>query len=127
VSSSPDRPIVGTKHEEELCNGDMAPGVEPWLTQGEPPSHRMDVDDVRVSISICAGHGLHSTPRNDETLRTLKLRVYSTLHTMATATRESREMRIKQLHPDTMDADVGKPTCGLAIRGNRIHVVHRGT
>ena len=29
MSSSTDRPNVGTKHEEELCNSDMAPGVEP--------------------------------------------------------------------------------------------------
>jgi len=40
-------------------------------------------------------------PGNDETLRTCKLRVYATLHTVVAATRESREMRIKQLHPDT--------------------------
>jgi len=26
-----------------------------------------------------------------------------------------------------MDAGVGKPTYGLGIRGNRIHVVHRVT
>ena len=61
----------------------------------------MDTDYVRVSITICAGHGPHSTPGNDETLRTFQLRIYNTLHTMATVTRESREMRIKQLHPET--------------------------
>ena len=37
VSSSPDRPNVDTKHEKELCNSDMAPGVEPGWTQEEPP------------------------------------------------------------------------------------------
>jgi hypothetical protein len=63
VSSSPDRPNVDTKHEEELYNNDIAPGVEPGWSQGEPPSHRTDTDDVRVSILICAGHGLHSTPQ----------------------------------------------------------------
>ena len=47
-------------------------------------------------------------PGNDETLRTFKLRVYNTLHTMAAATRESREMRIKQLHPDTQWIQVWK-------------------
>ena len=45
---------------------------------------------------------------NDETLRTFKLRVYNTLHTMAAATRESREMRITQLHPDTQWMQVWK-------------------
>jgi len=47
-------------------------------------------------------------PGNDETLRTLKLRVYNTLYTMAAATRESREIRIKQLHPDTQWMQVWK-------------------
>jgi len=37
IENSPDRPNVGTKHEEELCNSDMAPGVEPRWTQGELP------------------------------------------------------------------------------------------
>jgi len=37
VSSYPDRPNVGTEHEEELCNTDMALVVEPGWTQGEPP------------------------------------------------------------------------------------------
>ena len=37
MSSSPDRPNVDTKHEEELCNINMAPGVEPGWTHGEPP------------------------------------------------------------------------------------------
>jgi len=110
VSSSPDRPNVGTKREEELCNSDLAPGVEPGGTQGEPPSHRTDTDDVRVSIPICTGHGLHSIPLpgNDEALRTFKLRVYNTVGTMAAATRESREMRIKLLHPDTQWMQVWK-------------------
>jgi len=63
VSSSPDRPNVGTKHEEELRNSDIAPGVERGWTQGEPLLHMTDTDDVRLSISICAGHGLHSTTR----------------------------------------------------------------
>jgi len=47
-------------------------------------------------------------PGNDETLRTFKLRVYHTVHTLAAATRESREMRIKQLHPDTQWMQVWK-------------------
>jgi hypothetical protein len=47
-------------------------------------------------------------PGNDKTLWTFKLRVYNTLHTMAAATRESREMRIKQLHPDTQWMQVWK-------------------
>jgi len=47
-------------------------------------------------------------PGNDETLRTFKPRVYNTLHTIAAATRESREMRIKQLHPDTQWMQVWK-------------------
>ena len=38
---------------------------------------------------------------NDETLLTFKLRVYNTLRTMAAATKEYREMRIKQLHAGT--------------------------
>jgi len=54
VSSSPDRPNVGTKLEEELYNSDIVPGVEPGWTQGEPPSHRTDTYDVRLSMSICA-------------------------------------------------------------------------
>jgi len=62
VSSSPDRPNVGTKLEEEICNNDIAPGVEPGRTQAEPPSHGTDTHDVRVSISMCGGHGLQSTP-----------------------------------------------------------------
>jgi len=66
-------------------------------------------------------------PGNDEKLRTFKLRVYNTLHAMAAATRESREMRIKQVHPDTMDAGVEKPTYDLGIGGNRVHGVHSGT
>jgi len=53
---------VGIKHEEELCNSGMSPGVEPGWTQGELPSNRTDTDEVRISISICAGHGLHTTP-----------------------------------------------------------------
>ena len=47
-------------------------------------------------------------PGNDETLRTFKLRVYNTLHIMAAATRESREMRITQLHSDTQWMQVWK-------------------
>jgi hypothetical protein len=40
-------------------------------------------------------------PGNDEMLRIFKLCVYNTLHKMAAATRESGEVRMKQLHPDT--------------------------
>ena len=47
-------------------------------------------------------------PGNDETLRTFKLRIYNNLHTVASAMRESREIRIKQLHPDTQWTQVWK-------------------
>jgi len=47
-------------------------------------------------------------PGNQETLRTFKLRVYNTLHTMEAAPRESRQMRIKQLHLDTQWLQVWK-------------------
>ena len=47
-------------------------------------------------------------PWNEETLRTFKLRVYNTVHTMAAATRESREMRITQLLPGTQWMQVWK-------------------
>ena len=53
-------------------------------------------------MAYVAPHG------NDETFRTFKLRVYNTLHTMAAATRESREMGIKQLHQDTQWMQVWK-------------------
>ena len=45
---------------------------------------------------------------NDETLRTFKLRVHNTLHTMEAATKESQEMRIKQLHLETQCLQVWK-------------------
>ena len=63
MSSFPDRPNVDTKHEEETCNSDMAPGVVPGWTQEESPSHRTATDDIGVSILICAAHGLHSSHR----------------------------------------------------------------
>jgi len=72
------------------------PAVEPGWTQGESPSHRTDTDDVRLSISVRAWHGLRSTRGNDETLPTFKLRLYHTLHSIAAAKKGYREMRIKQ-------------------------------
>jgi len=97
------------------------------MDPGRTPSHRTDTVDVRVSsISIFAGHGLHNThPGNDETLRIFKLPVCNTQNTMAAATRESREMSIKQLDSDTQWMQVWK--YGLGIGRNRIHMVHRGT
>ena len=62
----------------------MAPGVESGWTQGGPPSHRTDTDDVRV---IYIDMVYIALPGNDEALRTFKLRVYNTLHTTAAATR----------------------------------------
>jgi len=128
VSSSPDRPNVHTKHGKELCNSDMVPGVEPWWTQGELPSHRTDTDDVRVSILICAGHGLHSTPqewRNAPDIQTARLQ-YSTYNGCSDK-RIPRNVDITTTSGHTMDAGVEKPTYGLGIEGNRIHVVHRCT
>ena len=36
MSNSPDRPNLSTKQEEEICNSDMARGVEPGWAQGDP-------------------------------------------------------------------------------------------
>jgi len=73
-----------------------------WLREWNLDGPRANTPHIGwISISICTGHGLYSTPGNDETLRIFKQRVYNTLHTIAAASRESREMRIKQLHPDT--------------------------
>jgi len=45
---------------------------------------------------------------NDETLRTFKPRIRNTPHTMAAATKEYLEIRIKELHPDTQWKQVWK-------------------
>ena len=101
MTRSPDRPNVGTKHEEEPCNSDMTPGVEPGWTQGEP----LDIGRIPMKLECLYRYALdmaYCAPTgNDETLRTFKLRVHNTLLTMTTATRETREMRTDQLHPDT--------------------------
>ena len=118
---------MGTKQEEELRNSDMAPGVEPGLTQGDPPpSHRTDTDDVRVSISICAGLGLHSSPResgNASDIQTARLQ-YSTYNGGSTKRIPTNEDKATT-SGHTMVAGVEKPTYGLGIGGNCIHVVHR--
>ena len=71
------------------------------MDPGRTSSQKNDTDDIRVFISICAGHGPHYTTGNDETLRTFKMRVYNSLHRMAAATRESLEMRITLRNRDT--------------------------
>jgi len=127
-ASSPDRPNVDTKHEKELCNSDMAPGMEPGRTQGEPFSHRTDTDDVRVSISICAAHGLHSTPRGwriAPDIQTARLH-YST-YNGGSDERIPRNEDKATTTGHTMNASVEKPKYGLGIGGNHIHLVHRGT
>jgi len=106
----------------------MALGVEPGWTQGESASHRMNSDDVRVSISICAGYGLRSTLRewrNAPDIQTARLQ-YSTLN----GDSDERIPRIEDkatTSGHTMDAGVEQPAYGLGIGGNRIQVVLRGT
>jgi len=65
-------------------------------------------------------------PGNDETLRTFKLRVYNALHIMEAAKREKsrNEDNYIRTHNGYM---CGKPTHGLGVGGNHIHLVHRGT
>ena len=41
------------------------------------------------------------SPEQNESLRAFRKRTYTTLHTMALATKEIRDMRVVQLHPDT--------------------------
>jgi len=127
VSSSPDRPNVGTQHEEKLRNSYMASGMEPGWTQGEPPSHGTDTDDVRVFILICGGHGLHSTPRerrNVPDIQTALLQYF--IYNGGSDERIRRNEDNATAPGHAMNAGVEKPTFGLGIGGNRIHVVHRG-
>jgi len=98
------------------------------MDPGRTPSHRMDIDDVRVSISICAGHGLHGTPGNDETSRKFKLRFFNSLiYNGGSDERTTRNEDKATTFGHTMDAGVVKPTYALDIGGNRIQTVHRGT
>ena len=127
MSSYPDRPNVGTQHEEELRNSDMAPGMEPGWTQGETPSHGTDTDGVRVFVSICAGRGLHSTPRegrNAPDIQTALLQFF--IYNGGSDERIPRNEDNATTPGHAMDAGVEKPTFGLDIGGNSIHVVHRG-
>ena len=62
-------------------------------------------------------------PGNDETLRTFKLRVYN----CGSDDRLPRKEDKATASGHTVDAGVEKPTYGLGIGGNHIHVVHRGT
>jgi len=41
------------------------------------------------------------SPEQNESLRAFRKRTYTTLHTMAQATKEIRDMRVVKLHPDT--------------------------
>jgi len=128
MSSCPDRPNVDRKHEEELCNSDMAPRVEPGWTLGEPPSHSTDTDDVRISISICDRHGLHNTPRewrNAPDMQTARLR-YST-YSGGSDERIPRNEDKATASGHIIDAGVEIPTYGLGMGGNRIHVLRRDT
>lgn len=93
------------------------------------PPHRVRKSTSLEYLYRYALDMVYIAPRgNDETLWTSKRRVYSTLHSMAAATRESREMRISQRSPDTKCKQVWKkPTHGLDVRGNHFHVVHSAT
>ena len=86
----------------------MASGMEPGWTQGEPPHMRRIPMTLEYLNRYVLDMAHIAPPVKDETLRTFKLRVYNTLHIMAAATRESREMRIAQLHPDTQWMQVWK-------------------
>ena len=97
-----------TKHEEEIRNSDIATGVEPDGHRANPPHiGRIPIAleylyRYVLDVAYIAHHG------NDETLRTFELRVYCTQYTMAAVTRESREMKVMQLHPDTQWMQVWK-------------------
>ena len=108
VSSSPDRPYVDTKHEKRALQQRNGSGSGTCMVQGEPPH----IGRIPMTLGYLYRYALDmayiAPPGNDDTLRTFKLCVYNTLHTMAAARRESREMRIKQLHPDTQWMQVWK-------------------
>jgi len=84
-----------------------------WKLDG-PGSNPPYIEWIPMTLEYLYRYALYMVyiapppPRNDEALRTFKLRVYNTLHPMATATRESKQMRIKQLHPDTQWMPVWK-------------------
>jgi len=45
---------VVTKHEEEVLNSDMAPGVKPGRTQGEPPH----IGRIPITLEYLYRYGL---------------------------------------------------------------------
>ena len=67
---------------------------------GRTPSHRR-IPMTEYLYRYALDMAYIAPAVNDETFRTFKLCVYNTLNIMAAATRGSREMRIKHLHPDT--------------------------
>jgi len=85
-----------------------SPATATWLREWNLDGRRANhphVGRIPVTLEYLYRYALDlayiATTGNDKTLGTFNLRVYNTLHTIAAATRESREMRIKQLHPDT--------------------------
>jgi len=97
------------------------------MDPGRTPSHETDTDDVRVFKSICAGHGSHSTPRegrNAPHIQTARLQYFTYNGGSDEGIPRNEDSTAAPGH--TMDAGVEKPTFGLDIGGNSIHVVHRG-
>jgi len=91
----------------------QSPATAIWLREWNLDGPRANPSHIRlIPITFLYRYALDmayiAPPGNNETLRTFKLLVYNTLYTMAAATRESREMRIKQPHPDTQWMQVWK-------------------
>ena len=97
--------LIGRTWTENMKKSSpIATLIREWNLDGpraNPPNiGRMPIM-LEYLYSYTQDRGYTAHPGNVEGLRTFKLRVYNTQHTMAASTRESREMRIKQLHPDT--------------------------
>ena len=86
-----------------------------WLREwnlGGPRANPPHTGGIPMTLEYLYRHELDiayiASLANDETLRTFKLRIQNTPHTMAAVTKEYLEIRIKQLHSDAQWMQVWK-------------------
>jgi len=106
VQDTPCMPYVCTKQKGRYDGG----GMDGWglaERQQNPPNAYRTLKHFVYLYAYATEMAYVMSPEQNGSLRAFRKRTYTTLHTMALATKEIRDMRVVKLHPDTQWTRVG--------------------
>jgi len=101
MQGTPSMPYVCTKQMEGTMT---AAWMESWglaERQQNPPNAKRTLKHFVYLYTYPTEMAYIMSPEQNESLHAFRKRTYTTLHTMALATKEIRDMRVVKLHPYT--------------------------